>query len=195
MIHNLWRRKQYLETRPSKTAGMYAVVGCNKCNTMWLLSNPRHAKTATCPRCQKQHQTKKLKHFFESDDRAAAQEARAALLAKKHGDSEAFADVAHTAELERLVEDAGVDDHEYLTESGLDADTITEAGEMRTSRSRSRKEIVQDAIETASDRPTAAEIHEYAADHGVPKSASEKILEGLVRAGDVSETGGRYRLL
>ncbi|MUW15640.1 replication protein H, partial [Halorubrum sp. CBA1125] len=87
---------------------MYAVVGCNECANLWLLCDPRSSETARCSRCGKTHRTAKLKHFFESDDREAAREARAALLAKKRGDSAAFAEVDHVSELERAVDDAGV---------------------------------------------------------------------------------------
>ncbi len=174
---------------------MYAVVGCNNCNTMWLLRDPRDANTATCPRCGKRHQTKKLKRFFKSEDRAAAQEARAALLAKKHGDSEAFADVAHTAELARQVENAGVSDREYLEGAGLNADEIESAGDQATG-SKSRDELVREAIKRAGDdRPTESEVVAYAVDRGVPREAAKKLLDRLVRSGEATESGGRYRLL
>ncbi|XVH33035.1 DUF5817 domain-containing protein [Haloferacaceae archaeon DSL9] len=179
---------------------MYAVVGCNKCANMWLLSDPCGAKTARCPRCRKQHQTKKLKRFFESEDRSAARQARAALLAKKHGDSAAFAEVAHEGDLERLAEDAGIDDREYLERSGLDTAEIEAAGSQATARSnssKSRDEIVREAVEHAGDggRPTRAAIVAYATDRDVPENAAEALLEKLTRRGDVSESGGRYRLV
>jgi len=81
--------------------GMYAVVGCNECAAMWLLMDPQTSDSARCPRCGKTHQTTKLKRFFESEDREAAREARAALLAKKRDESAAFAELDHVSELER----------------------------------------------------------------------------------------------
>lgn len=175
---------------------MYAVVGCTECGTMWLLSDPDTADSATCPRCSRTHQTAKLKRFFESEDRSAAQQARSALLAKKQGQSEAFAEVDHVSELERQAESGGIDDREYLERSGLDADEVFEAGAdtATASGSRSRDEIVRDAVRTADDA-TEEGIVAYATDHGVPADATRKLLEKLVRQGEASRSGGRYRLL
>lgn len=176
---------------------MYAVVGCNNCSMLWLLSDPRGSTTAQCPRCQKTHQTKKLKHFFESDDKSPAQQARSALLAKKQGYSAEFAEVDHVAELEAHSTDPVVDDREYLEASGLDADEITAAGECSTGRSKSRDEIVREAVREAGDdgRPTESEIVDYAENRGVPREKASELLIKLSRQGEASESGGRYRLL
>ncbi|WP_418285846.1 DUF5817 domain-containing protein [Halorubrum sp. DTA46] len=176
---------------------MYAVVGCNQCAAMWLLTDPRTNDSATCPRCGKTHQTAKLKRFFESEDREAAREARAALLAKKRDESAAFADVDHVADLERAVETAGVDDREYLESSGIDADAVAEAGERAAgggSSSRSRAEIVRDAVRTA-DEPTEENVVAYANEHGVPSERARDLLTTLTRRGDLSESRGEYRVL
>jgi len=175
---------------------MYAVVGCNECGNLWLLRDPQTNDSARCSRCGKTHQTAKLKRLFESDDRAAAREARSALLAKKRGDSEAFAAVEHVAELERAVEDAGIDDREYLEGSGLDADAVFEAATSSATNdsSRTRKAVVRDAVREA-DMPTEGEIVATAVENGVPEDDARDILAKLVRNGAVSESGGRYRLL
>ena len=176
---------------------MYAVVGCNECAAMWLLSDPQMSDSATCPRCGKTHRTAKLKRFFESEDRAAAREARAALLAKKRGESAAFADVAHVSELERAAADAGIDDDEYLDAAGIDADAVAEAGaraEGGSSGSPSRTEIVRTAVDEADD-PTETAVVERAADRGIPAETAREILDKLTRRGDLSESGGRYRVL
>jgi len=176
---------------------MYAVVGCNNCSMLWLLTDPRESNTAQCPRCGKTHQTKKLKRLFESDDRSAAQQARSALLAKKQGASAAFADVDHVVDLEQQVEEPVVDDREYLDAAGLDADDIAAAGQQSTSRSKPRDEIVREAVEQASDgdRPTEDEVLTYATEQGVPREKAQELLQKLCRRGDASESGGRYRLL
>lgn len=176
---------------------MYAVVGCTECAAMWLLVDPRSSDSANCPRCGKTHRTAKLKRFFESEDREAAREARAALLAKKRGESAAFADVDHVSELERKVDDAGVDDREYLEASGIDADAVESAGsraEGGGSSSRSRTEIVRDAIDAVDD-PTEEAVVAHAAEHGVPTEAARTLLTKLTRRGEVSESQGRYRAL
>ncbi|WP_144921468.1 DUF5817 domain-containing protein [Halorubrum salsamenti] len=176
---------------------MYAVVGCNECAEMWLLTDPRTSDSAGCPRCGKTHQTAKLKRFFESEDREAAREARAALLAKKRDESAAFAELDHVSELERAVDEAGIDDREYLEASGIDADAVGEAGvraEGGGSNSRSRTEIVRDAVETVDD-PTEENVVARAGDHGIPTEAAREILTRLARRGELSESGGRYRVL
>jgi hypothetical protein len=175
---------------------MYAVVGCSDCDHLWLLSDPRTAETATCPRCGRTHRTKKLRRLAEDEDREAARQARAALLAKRGGNSEAFAETAHVAEMERDIDDSGVDNREYLEESGLDADAVADAGERASSQSgsRSRDEVVRDAIRDH-DAPTAAAVVAYAESHGVPGEKARELLETLTRRGEVSESNGTYRLL
>jgi len=176
---------------------MYAVVGCNECANMWLVTDPETSETAKCSRCGKTHRTAKLKRFFESDDRSAAREARAALLAKKRGDSAAFAAVDHVSELEAAVEDAGIDDREYLEASGIDADAVDEAGaraEGEGGSSRSRTEIVRDAV-AAVDDPTEAAVAERAAADGVSADTAREILTRLARRGEVTESNGQYRVL
>jgi hypothetical protein len=171
---------------------MYAVVGCNRCGALWLLSDP--GETATCPQCSKRHQTRKLKRFYESDDREAARQARAAMLAERRDESGTFGDLESVAEMERRLDEAGVGDREFLTASGLDADAVEAAGDVSRERSRSRTELVRDAV-AEQDRPTESEIVAYAEARGVPAEAARKLLERLAQAGEVSEHRGRYRLL
>lgn len=179
---------------------MYAVVGCNECGGLWLLSDPGAAETATCPTCGKRHRTRTLKRFYESEDREAARQARAAMLAEKRGEADAFDDLDSVAEMERRVDDAdAVDDREYLEGAGLDPDAVDAAGEAAgpgggSDGSESRREIVEDGVR-AGDRPTEDEVVAYATERGVPPDAARTLLEKLTRRGAVSESGGRYRLL
>jgi hypothetical protein len=164
---------------------------------LWLLSDPRASKTAKCPRCGKTHQTKKLKRLFESDDRTAAQQARSALLAKKQGQSESFADVDHVADLEAQTDEPVIADREYLEAAGLDADEVAAAGDHSAGGSKPRDEIVREAVDAAGgdDKPTETEIVDYAEQHGVPAEKASELLIKLCRRGEASESGGRYRLL
>lgn len=174
---------------------MYAVVGCSNCQMLWLLSNPETADTAQCPRCGKTHQTDRLKRLYESADRDAAREARAALLADKHDASEAFASVDHVSELEERVAEAGIDDAEYLDGVGVDADTVAVAGDTDAGEtSQSHAEILRAAVRELT-KPTEGEIIEYATDRGVPESKASDLLSKLCREGSVTENRGRYRLL
>jgi len=175
---------------------MYAVVGCSECTHLWLLSDPHTAETATCPRCGRTHRTKQLRRLAEDEDREAARQARSALLAKRNGDSEAFAGTAHVAEMERELDDSGVDEREYLAESGLDPDAVAAAGDRATAAtgSRSRDRIVRDAIRNH-DSPTVEDVEAHAESHGVPGGKAAELLEKLVRRGEVSESNGVYRLI
>ncbi|MFD1598141.1 DUF5817 domain-containing protein [Halobellus rarus] len=180
---------------------MYAVVGCTDCEHLWILQDPRAAETATCPRCGRTHRTKKLRRFVEDENREAARQGRAALLAKRGGNSEAFAETAHVAEMEREIGERGgtVDDTEYLEGSGLDADEVAAAGE-RAERGTSagsagsRIDVVREALRER-DAPTADDVASYAEERGVPAEKAREILTKLSRRGEVTESGGAYRLL
>jgi hypothetical protein len=179
---------------------MYAVVGCNDCGDYWIVADPDGSESAECPRCGKRHRLGKLKRFVETDDRDAARQTRAALLARKRGESETFADLDSVAEMGERVEGSGVPDREYLEASGLDADAVADAGARAdagpggSGGSRSRREIVEAAIRQG-DRPDEEAVVAYATDHGVPAEAARDLLTKLVRRGTVSESRGRYRLL
>lgn len=170
---------------------MYAVVGCSECGNYWLVADPDEQSSAQCGRCGTRHDTDRLKRFHETDTRSEAAQARAAILAKKRGDSDAFADVPHVADLEDTEPDA-VNDDRYLAERGVDPDAASAAGDVSPDRSRSRDEIVRDAVR---DRETREEILSYATDHGVPREAASDLLEKLVRRGEATRAGGSYRLL
>lgn len=171
---------------------MYRVVGCRECGALWVVAD--RPETTACPRCGKRHRFERLHAFAETEDAAAARQARAALLADRVGLGEAFAELDVTA---GALDAAGVPDDEYLTGSGLDPEAVAEAGERATAgptRSPNRREAVLAAL-AALDRPTEAEVVAYAADRNVPAEAVPDLLERLVRAGEVSESGGRYRRL
>lgn len=171
---------------------MYAVVGCNACDALWLLADPADAETATCPRCGRTHRTDRLRHLFESEARATAREARATMLARRQGAGEAF-DAVRETDLEREADDAGVDDREYLERRGVDPTAAAAAGDRpRGSGSGDRASVVRAAVETL-DGPTEADVVGYATDRGVPEAAAHDLLERLVRRGEVVEAGDGYR--
>lgn len=175
---------------------MYAVVGCTDCGALWLLSDPGSAESAQCRRCGRRHRTRKLRRFYESEDREAARQARATLLADRAGESEALEGLDSVAEMEAHLDDAGVDDREFLAASGLDPDAVEAAGETasESGRSRNRREIVLDALREG-DRPTEDDVVSYATERGVPAEAARDLLDRLARRGEVTESRGRYRLL
>ncbi len=174
---------------------VYRVVGCRDCGALWIVAD--RPETTRCPRCGRRHRFERLHAFAEAAEEDAARQARARLLAERSGHGEAFADLDDAATMAGRLDAAGVPDVEYLEGSGLDADAVAEAGERATSgpaRAPSRREAVLDALREL-DRPEEAEVVEHAADRGVPAEAASDLLARLVRAGEVSESGGRYRLL
>ncbi|WP_435065615.1 DUF5817 domain-containing protein [Halobaculum sp. EA56] len=174
---------------------MYAVVGCRSCGNYWLLADPDEQDSATCSRCGTRHPTDRLKRFHESAERAEAAQARAKLLADKRGQSAEFERAGGVAELEREVDSFGgaVDDREYLERSGLDPDEVESAGADDGGGSRTREEVVRDALREGNRTEEA--VVEYATGHGVPAEAARDLLEKLARRGEATESRGEYRLL
>jgi predicted nucleic acid-binding Zn-ribbon protein len=173
---------------------MYAVVGCGECSALWVVEG--EPETTGCPRCGTRHQYAKLKRFVETDDEAHAREVRASMLANRRGEGEAFAALDSYEELGEHADGGVVDDDEYLSAAGLDVDEVAAAGDRATNRgsSRSRRETVVDALR-ALDEPTEDDVVEYAAEHGVSPEYAREALAKLVRAGEASESRGRYRLV
>jgi len=175
---------------------MYAVVGCTDCSALWLVEGRQ--QTAQCQRCGKTHQFEKLKKFVETDDEDHAREVRASMLANRQDHGEAFAEVDSFAELESQVDEAVVDDTEYLEGSGIDADAVDEAADRAMERSagggQSRKETVLEALRTL-EEPTEDDVVAYAGERDVPAEYVRDSLQKLARRGRVSKSRGVYRLL
>ncbi|PSP56086.1 replication protein H [Halobacteriales archaeon QS_1_67_19] len=176
---------------------MYAVVGCSDCGALKIVEG--RPETTQCPRCGKRRKFEKLRKFVETDDEDHAREVRASMLANRQDEGEAFAELDSFAEMEARVEDAGIDDDEYLEASGVDTDEVAAAAERvedrsASTRGTSRKETVLAALREL-DRPTEDEVVAYAGERGVPDDYVRDALEKLTRRGEVSESRGRYRLL
>ncbi|AQL43466.1 replication protein H [Halorientalis sp. IM1011] len=174
---------------------MYAVVGCSECDALRVVEG--RPERSECPRCGTSRKFEKLKQFVTTEDPDHAREVRAAMLAKRQGREDAFADLDSFAEMERYLDEAGVDDEEYLEGSGVDTDEVGAAAaraEQGAGGGRSRKETVLAALREQ-DEPTAASVVDYATERGVPAAYVRDALEKLVRRGEVTESGGTYRLL
>jgi len=171
---------------------MYAVVGCTKCQSLWVIEVG--GDSATCPRCGKRHQTDRLRHFAEAEDADDAREARAALIANRQDAGDA---VPSFGELEASIGEDVVDDEELLEAAGIDPDEVAEAGERAVGGrggSRSRKEIVLDAFDVH-DEPTEEDIRAYGEEHGVPVEYVDRALGKFERRGEIVETADGYRRL
>jgi hypothetical protein len=171
---------------------MYAVVGCGECQALWIVEG--HPETSQCPRCGTTRTYEKRREFLTTDEEDHAREVRASMLAARQGQDDAFAELASFAELDTRLEDAGIDDETYLAESGIDPDTVADAGERESGGRTSREETVRDALR-ALDEPVEDDIVAYASERGVPEEYTRNALAKLVRAGEVSESRGTYRLL
>ncbi|MFC7153926.1 DUF5817 family protein [Halomarina halobia] len=173
---------------------MYTVVGCPDCSALKIVEG--RPETTRCPRCRRTTTFSKLRALYRSDDLDAAREIRARLLAERSGHADSYAEVGTFAATDADAEGTVVTDEEYLASGGVDPDAVREAGERAAggTTSRSRREVVTDALSEL-DRPTEAEVVEYAAERDVPADYVRRALSKLHRRGEVSETNGRYRLL
>ena len=173
---------------------MYAVVGCSDCSALWVVEG--RPETTQCPRCGSRKQFEKLKQFVTTDDADHAREVRASMLATRSGHGDAFANLDDFATMDEYVDEDVVSDDEYLESAGIDTEEVEAAGERAaqsaTTGSMSRRERVTRALDEL-DHPTEDEVVDYCADHGVPEDYTRNALEKLVRAGEVSESRGRYR--
>lgn len=171
---------------------MYAVVGCSECQSLWIVEG--RPERSQCPTCGTTRKYEKRREFVTTPDEDHAREVRSSMLAARQDQDEAFAQLDSFAELESRVEQAGIDDETYLQESGLDPETVQAAGETDDAASQSREEVVREALREL-DSPTETDVVAYASERGVPESYTQKALTKLVRAGEVSESRGTYRVL
>jgi hypothetical protein len=174
---------------------MYAVVGCSECSALWVVEG--RPETTQCPRCGSSRQHAKRRKFVETDDEDHAREVRASMLANRQGHGDDFAELDSFSEMDQQAEDSGVDDETYLDASGIDSDAVAAAGdraEQGTGSGQSRKETVRGALREL-DAPTEADVVAYATKRGVSEADAAKTLAKLRRAGELTESEGRYRLL
>lgn len=174
---------------------MYAVVGCSDCGALRVVEG--RPERTSCPTCGASRKYANLKKFVTTEDPDHAREVRSALVAKRQDREDAFADLDSFAEMDAYLEEAGVDDEEYLAASGVDPERVAEASE-RATRGRgggqSRKDTVLEALEEL-DGPTAEDVVAYATERGVPAEYVRDALTKLTSSGEVTESGGTYRLL
>ncbi|MES3516693.1 MAG: DUF5817 domain-containing protein [Natronomonas sp.] len=164
---------------------MYWVVGCGECSALWIVDG--RPETTNCRRCGKRHRFEALRTFAETETSEAASRVRSAMLAERSDDGE-FVDPT-----EIDIEAVGMDESDFLEQSGLDAEAIEDAGSDET-RSRSRKQVVLDAVAEL-EEPTTGAVIEYADGAGVSRSYVERALDRLVRSGELLESEGVYRRL
>jgi hypothetical protein len=173
---------------------MYAVVGCSDCRALWIVEGS--PETSECPRCGTTRRHSRRREFLTTDDPDHAREVRASMLANRQGHGDAFADLDSFDEMETRLDDAGPDDETYLAGSGIDPDTVEAAGDRAGSSggAQSRDDVVREALREL-EAPDRDAVVAYAGDRGVAADYVETGLEKLRRAGEVTESGGTYRLV
>jgi hypothetical protein len=171
---------------------MYAVVGCSRCSALWILEG--RAETATCPRCEKRTPRKRLRSFVETDDADHARDVRAAMLAERSGQGEAFSSVGSFAETEARTAEPVIDDESYLAAYGIDPEEAAAAAERPSGGSPDRKTVLVEVV-SGLDEPTDERIVALAEERGLDRETVESLLEKLVRSGTLTEHRGRYRVL
>ncbi|WEL21354.1 DUF5817 domain-containing protein [Halorhabdus sp. BNX81] len=174
---------------------MYSVVGCTECSALWVIEG--RPETSQCPRCGKRRQFDLLRKFAQTETADAARQARAAMLAERQDLGEAFDGLDSYAEMETRIDEDVIDHDTYLESKGVDSNEAADAGRRATEGaggSTSREEIVRTALAELDD-PDEDAVVEYAAEHGVPEDYTQRALQSLLRAGDVSENRGTYRLV
>jgi hypothetical protein len=176
---------------------MYHVVGCPECGALRIVEG--RPERSSCGRCGASRAFAKLKSFVSTEDLDHARDVRASMLANRQGEGDAFAAVDSFATLEDDVADGVVDDDAFLAASGVDADAANAAADrgsegLASSRGQSNREVVRAALREL-DAPTLDDVVAYASERGVEREYVERALEKLERNGDVTRSGGAYRLL
>lgn len=173
---------------------MYSVVGCSSCQSLWIVEG--RPETTSCPRCGTRHRFGRLKKFVTTEDKDEAREVRAAMLASKQGAESAYEQLDSVGEMEAVLDEAGIQDTEFLAESGIDPEAVEAAGEQATASEprKSRRERVLDALREL-DEPTEAAVIAYATDRGVPAEYVRDALQKLSRMGEITRTDDGYRLV
>lgn len=173
---------------------MYVVVGCSECESLWVLEG--RPETTTCPRCRTRHQFDRLKQFVATEDKDEAREVRAAMLASRQDQTEAYESLDSVAEMESVLAGAGIEEDEFLAAKGVDPKAAESAGAEATApRDRkSRREHVLEALR-AMEEPTEDDIVTFATDRGVPEEYVREALAKLARRGEITRTAEGYRLI
>ena len=147
----------------------YAVIACPKCRIHAQIIEYSTA-TTKCQNCGAALKIKKLRVFYSSDILEEAISARTQLQAQMHGQNVEFGNVP---EMEF------VDDRPFTTKPKKNA-----------------QKIILDLLRSADDALEIEILRTHALDNDVKADRFEKILDGLLRAGEVySPAVGYVRLV
>lgn len=163
----------------------YHLVGCSRCDALWIIADKADQQTATCPRCRMRHPTDRLRSLTAADEKPTVEAARTARLAARAGvDPAALDDIDPDAVFEPVIDDAT-----QLAAAGIDVPE-----EPPTPPARDRRSTLLALID-ALDAPTHAAVVTAAADVGIDTDAAATLLERLHREGAITRRAGQYRVL
>ena len=167
---------------------MYEVVGCSACHAIWIREGP--AATATCPRCQKRHDTDRLRTLAAADDPDIAREARSELLAARNDAEDAlgYLETAVDPTESRAIEDSVLDAFD------IDNEQLEAANSTGRPSRQSRQARIRSLIETL-DHPTETELEAAAQAFGIDPEDTRTVLDALERTAAVIRDGDGYRLV
>ncbi|MFB6113495.1 MAG: DUF5817 domain-containing protein [Halodesulfurarchaeum sp.] len=173
---------------------MFRVVGCSNCDALWIVEGD--PDRTQCPRCRTRHQFDRLRAFVETDSKDEAREVRTAMLAARQDAEAAYESLDSVSDMEAMLDEAGIDDAEFLAANGIDPSAVAAASERATeTRTKtSRRDRVIEAVRTL-DAPSEGDVVEYAGEYGVPAEYVRNALEKLERDGTLTRTEDGFRLL
>lgn len=86
------------------TGPRFAVVGCRKCDQIWIVKNPQQSKTTECRRCQRTYQVQTLRVVETTESYGNACEAQVRHLARHADALDAYRENGHFAEQGELAD-------------------------------------------------------------------------------------------
>jgi NMD protein affecting ribosome stability and mRNA decay len=170
------------------------VVVCPDCRATFIVQDI--PQSTTCRRCRKRHQFKKLKQYFQTENKGAARKVRTAVQAHVDDLSDEFERAQEAGVLEDIVDEI-IDEDEYLSEMGADTEDVSAAEERalrNQNRQKSKKDIVFDAVREQ-DSPTRDDVRAYAKQFGMDGDDALAMLDKWREAGRISGNwDGPFRL-
>jgi hypothetical protein len=163
----------------------YHLVGCSRCDALWILADKADQQTATCPRCRTRHPTDRLRSLSTAAEKATVEAARTARLAARAGvDPAALAAIDPDAVFEPVIDDAT-----QLAAAGIDVPEVPP-----TPATRDRRSTLLGIIDEL-DAPTRDAVLSAATAAGLEATAAATLLERLHREGAVTRRDGQFRVL
>ena len=170
------------------------VVICPNCRATFIVQDI--PQSTTCRRCRKRHQFKKLKHYFQSEDKDAVRTVRTAVQARIDDLDDEFERAQNAGVLEDVVGEL-IDDNEYISGMGVDAEEVSAAEERalrNQNRQKSKKDIIFDAVREQ-DSPTRDDVRTYAEQFGMDGDDALAMLDKWRENGQISGSwDGPFRL-